>query len=127
MLGRIRARPANSSDVLRIQQARSIRPSSLAAARLDQGRWGVPKTIGAAKFYELTKSGRRQLESKGPGQTDGRDGPGAWNRPGDSGMLSDIFFRLRSLFRRNTVEAELGRRASLSLRTAESKSASVPV
>ena len=37
----------------------------------------------------------------------GRDGPGAWNRPGDSGMLSDIFFRLRSLFRGNTVGAEL--------------------
>jgi len=52
-----------SSDVLRIQQG-SLYP---ALHRLERrgwikARWGTSENNRRAKFYELTKSGRRQLE-----------------------------------------------------------------
>jgi len=52
-----------SSDVLRIQQG-SLYP---ALHRLERrgwikARWGVTENSRRAKYYELTKSGRRQLE-----------------------------------------------------------------
>jgi transcriptional regulator len=52
-----------SSDVLRIQQG-SLYP---ALHRLERrgwikARWGVSENSRRAKYYELTKSGRRQLE-----------------------------------------------------------------
>ena len=52
-----------SSDVLRVQQG-SLYP---ALHRLERrgwikARWGTSKNNRRAKFYELTKAGRRQLE-----------------------------------------------------------------
>jgi transcriptional regulator len=52
-----------SSDVLRIQQG-SLYP---ALHRLERrgwikARWGISENNRRAKYYELTKSGRRQLE-----------------------------------------------------------------
>jgi transcriptional regulator len=52
-----------SSDVLRVQQG-SLYP---ALHRLERrgwikARWGTPENNRKAKFYELTKSGHRQLE-----------------------------------------------------------------
>jgi PadR family transcriptional regulator, regulatory protein PadR len=54
-----------SSDVLRIQQG-SLYP---ALHRLERKgwikpRWGTSENNRRAKFYELTKSGRRQLEAE---------------------------------------------------------------
>ncbi|HUH64251.1 MAG TPA: PadR family transcriptional regulator [Terracidiphilus sp.] len=54
-----------SSDVLRIQQG-SLYP---ALHRLERrgwikARWGASENNRRAKFYELTKSGRRQLEAE---------------------------------------------------------------
>jgi PadR family transcriptional regulator PadR len=52
-----------SSDVLRVQQG-SLYP---ALHRLERGgwikaRWGTSENNRRAKYYELTKAGRRQLE-----------------------------------------------------------------
>ena len=54
-----------SSDVLRIQQG-SLYP---ALHRLERrgwikARWGTSENNRLAKYYELTKSGRRQLEAE---------------------------------------------------------------
>jgi transcriptional regulator len=54
-----------SSDVLRIQQG-SLYP---ALHRLERrgwikARWGTSENNRRAKYYELTKSGRRQLEAE---------------------------------------------------------------
>jgi PadR family transcriptional regulator len=54
-----------SSDVLRVQQG-SLYP---ALHRLERrgwikARWGASDNNRRAKFYELTKSGRRQLEAE---------------------------------------------------------------
>src|SRR5271155_190157 len=54
-----------SSDVLRIQQG-SLYP---ALHRLERrgwikARWGVSENNRRAKFYELTKTGRKQLEEE---------------------------------------------------------------
>ena len=54
-----------SSDVLRIQQG-SLYP---ALHRLERrgwikARWGTSENNRRAKYYELTKSGRRQLETE---------------------------------------------------------------
>jgi PadR family transcriptional regulator PadR len=52
-----------SSDVLRIQQG-SLYPALHRLQRRGwiKARWGVSENNRRAKFYELTKSGRRQLE-----------------------------------------------------------------
>ena len=52
-----------SSDVLRIQQG-SLYPALHRLQRRGwiKARWGVSESNRRAKFYELTKSGRRQLE-----------------------------------------------------------------
>src|SRR5271169_5072090 len=52
-----------SSDVLRIQQG-SLYPAFHRLQRRGWiiARWGVSDNNRRAKFYELTKSGRRQLE-----------------------------------------------------------------
>jgi PadR family transcriptional regulator, regulatory protein PadR len=54
-----------SADVLRIQQG-SLYP---ALHRLERrgwikARWGISENNRRAKYYELTKSGRRQLEAE---------------------------------------------------------------
>ncbi|HYL73998.1 MAG TPA: PadR family transcriptional regulator [Bryobacteraceae bacterium] len=52
-----------SSDVLRIQQG-SLYPALHRLQRRGwiKARWGTSENNRRAKFYELTKSGRRQLE-----------------------------------------------------------------
>ena len=99
-----------SSDVLRIQQG-SLYP---ALHRLERrgwikARWGISDNNRRAKYYQLTKAGRRQLDArKGQlGQAHRRHGAGARKRLGGCAMFSDLIFRLRSLLRPNRVEAEL--------------------
>jgi PadR family transcriptional regulator PadR len=52
-----------SSDVLRIQQG-SLYPALHRLERRSwiKARWGVSENNRRARFYELTKAGRRQLE-----------------------------------------------------------------
>ena len=52
-----------SSDVLRVQQG-SLYPAlhRLERRGLIKARWGTSENNRKAKFYELTKAGRRQLE-----------------------------------------------------------------
>jgi len=52
-----------SSDVLRVQQG-SLYPALHRLARRGwiRARWGTSENNRKAKFYELTKSGRRELE-----------------------------------------------------------------
>src|ERR1700683_3740220 len=54
-----------SSDVLRIQQG-SLYPALHRLARRGwvQGRWGVSGNNPRAKYYDLTKSGRKQGEAE---------------------------------------------------------------
>lgn len=53
-----------SSDVLRIQQG-SLYPAlhRLERRGLIKARWGTSDNNRRAKYYELTRTGRRQLES----------------------------------------------------------------
>lgn len=52
-----------SSDVLRVQQG-SLYPAlhRLERRGLIEARWGTSENNRKAKFYELTKAGRRELE-----------------------------------------------------------------
>jgi PadR family transcriptional regulator PadR len=52
-----------SSDVLRVQQG-SLYPALHRLERRDwiKARWGTSENNRKAKFYDLTKAGRRQLE-----------------------------------------------------------------
>ena len=52
-----------SSDVLRVQQG-SLYPAlhRLERRGLIKARWGTSENNRKAKFYELTKAGRRELE-----------------------------------------------------------------
>ena len=54
-----------SSDVLRIQQG-SLYPALHRLERRDwiKARWGISENNRRAKYYELTRSGRKQLEAE---------------------------------------------------------------
>ena len=86
-----------SSEVLQIQQG-SLYP---ALHRLERkgwikACWGTSDNNRRAKYYEITRSGRRQLVN-GRGHSD----------TGRLAVLSDILYRLRSLFLRSKVEHEM--------------------
>ena len=108
-VGHLRAPATDSSDALRIQQG-SLYP---ALHRLERrawikARWGTSDNNRRAKYYELTKTGRKQLEiekdawerlTAAVAQVLGT----AWGRK----MISDLLFRLKSLFQRSHAEDEL--------------------
>jgi DNA-binding PadR family transcriptional regulator len=96
---------------LRIRQG-SLYPAlhrlELERRGLIKAHWGTSENNRRAKYYELSKSGRQQLEvEKDAWAKLTAAGPRCWERLRRCGMLSDLIFRLRSLFRRNAVESEL--------------------
>ena len=53
-----------SKDVLNVQQAPSTRAPSSGAEGLAKARWAVTANNRRAKYYELSKSVRKQLEAQ---------------------------------------------------------------
>jgi len=97
-----------SSDALSIQQG-SLYP---ALHRLERrgwikAKWGASENNRRAKYYALTKAGQSSSRLK---PKPGTSSPRLWHRfwkERDPPMLDDLRIRLRSLFRRGSVEREL--------------------
>ena len=99
-----------SSDVLQIQQG-SLYP---ALHRLERrgwikARWGASENNRRAKYYELTATGRKQLEAEESrlAETRAAVGPGVGDCLGGCTCSATSFYRLRALFRRPSVEEEM--------------------
>ena len=74
---------------------------------MDQGPTGARSDNRRAKYYELTKTGRLHLPLGDSWQKLTAAVAQVLDPAQDSAMLSDLFFRLRSVLRRGTVESEM--------------------
>ena len=97
-----------SSDVLQVQQG-SLYPALHRLERRGwiEARWGASDNNRRAKFYELTRTGRKQLEHETVAWRKLTLAVGQVLDMGVVSMIRDLRFRLRALFRRHVVEREL--------------------